>query len=330
MDVVPQKNGSDVEVGSLLLEAAAWVIVTFREGKRLTVNLRRRQMTPIGEDTHGDSEKVEESERDGVAEIDKTYRVEDIFTLLALPQNGGDFTLVDTWPAEAGRKTGGFIELISYYDVGQKGTGLDSADPAEYKAAAMRSSPFLLMLPTLVAHKPHPGLVTAATAPSGAGTKTCPPPHQKLDVTRTSFQGFTLGAYDPSAPRQASIADWKTHGLELAYAHDHADTREYSFAENRKCMVLRKAPVDAAPRHLLMASPDEARRHAQAILALQKKADEAGAMVGGYGCRIKNMVLNVTDRATGDAISALCQSNARLKAYNEKMPNNGVFSALAK
>jgi hypothetical protein len=329
VDTVPQKNGPDVEVGSLFLEVLAWFIVSFREDRHLTVNIRRRAMTPFGE-TVQDEEVEEENQRGDIAEIDKTYRIDEVLTFVARPiKNGRDFQLLDKWPATIGDLTAGFIEMISYFHVGQPGEGLDSADRATYKATVMTSSPFLLMLPTLVAHKPHPGLVTGRNSPKWSLYEDVSPSHQKLNVTRTAFQGFTLGKYNPDV-KQASIADLKTYGLELAYAHDHADTREYSFAENKKCMTLRKASLDCSPRHLVMASANEAIHHARYLMELQEKADKTGAVVGGYGCRIKNMVLNVTDRETGDRLSAIGQSNTRLKAYDEAMPHNGVFSALAK
>ncbi|KAL9931402.1 hypothetical protein V8E36_009688 [Tilletia maclaganii] len=325
---VPQKDGTDVEVGSVFLEVLAWLIVTFREGRHLTINIRRRAMTPFGHVPQ--EEEGAENQRGDISNIDKTYRVDDVLTFVAhATENGRDFKMFDKWPEAIGNITSGFIEMISYFDVGQAGEALNSANRAEFKATAMASSPFLLMLPTLVSHKPHPGLVTGRNSPKWSLYEDVSPPPQRLSVTRTAFQGFTLGKYDPSA-KQASIADLKTYGLQLAYAQDYADAGEYSFAENNKCMTLRKAPLDCAPRHLLMASANEAVEHGRQIMELQKRADEAGAVVGGYGCRIKNLVLNVTDRDTGDRISAIGLSNTRLKAYNEAMPQNAILSALAK
>ena len=71
-------------------------------------------------------------------------------------------------------------------------------------------------------------------------------------------------------------------------------------------------------------------RHAKTILDLQARADETGALVGGYGVRMKNMILNTLTQEDGDNIAGIGQSNTRLNAYKTLMHTNGVFSELAK
>ncbi|KAL0060743.1 hypothetical protein AAF712_012475 [Marasmius tenuissimus] len=342
--VVPQKNGPDVEVGSLLLEALAWFIVTCREGRLLTINLRRRQMTPVSTaPSHSDTLAlaVDDPERLGIThesqfrpchtpEVDKLYTTEKVLTFVAIPnKERTDFVFHKAWPERIGNTTMGFIEIISYYDVNQQGTGLSSANLEEYEKAVMACSPIVLILPTCVAHPPHPGLVTGRNSPKWSWYEEISPPHQKLDVTRTSIQGFTLGTNDPDR-KQASINDLVIYGTRLAGEFGHLDTREYTYAETRKCMTLRKDPIDAAPRHVLMASPNEASLRGQAIMDLQMKASETGAIVGGYGCRIKDVILNTLNKEDGDTISAIVQSNARLNKYKEIMPMNAVFFTCTK
>jgi hypothetical protein len=328
-----QKNGPEVELGSLLLEAAAWAIVNLHDGHPIVFNIRRREMTPIAvapepEPTGEDDEVASDTDSEGGKPlVDKTYRTTEVLTLIAVPnKDRTDYVFRDSWPASVGNITNSFAELISYYDKGQEGTGLDSSDDAEYKEAVMKISPFFLMLPMLVAHPPHPGLAKS-NDPKWSLYEKVSPPHQPLEVSRMRFQGWTLGVNDPDR-KQASINDWVIYGTQLAVQHNQAETREYTFFIPGQCMTLRKETLDAAPRHLLMASLNEASRMAKNILALQKKADATGAVAGGFGIRITNMVLPAMTKAEGDQVAAIKQPNTRLNKYKEVYPNNKAFYEL--
>lgn len=344
-DIVQQKNGPDVEIGSALLEVLAWLIVTCREGRNLTFNVRRRKMTPANtapapSDTPAMERSTstgsfaslkleEEDQRDEAPQVDKLYRSVKIFTLVAVPnEERTDFIFHNTWDDKLGNVAMGFVDVINYYNFSQEGSGLSSANLHEFENALMTISPVLLILPTLVLHPPHTGLVTGRNSPQWPLYEEVSPPLQKLAVTRTSFQGLTLGKYD-SDRKQASVYDLIHYGGQLGQQYNHWCTMEYSFPKAGQCFILRTDPIDAALRHLLMTTPNEARRHAQAITDLQKRADETGAVVGGFVVRINGVLLPLVTEEDGNDIAAIKGTNNKMKEYKNLMHNNGVFTQLA-
>lgn len=337
---VKQQDGSidifEVTVGALLLEVLAWYIVTCREGRSIVYNVRCREMTPAPQLATEEStsslaelEMEEENERAESARADKLYRSAGVFTLIAVPnEDRTNFVFRENWDVETGNLPMGHVEVIHYVDAGQQGSGLSSADIDEFKKALNDTDPLLLILPTCVAHPPHTGLVTGRNSPKWSLYEEVSPPHQKLNVTRTSFQGLALGPHDPDR-KQASLYDMVHYGVQLGQEFGHANTMEYTFpARDRpQCYTLRTEPIDAACRHMLMATPNEARRHAKTIMEIQKRIDETGAVVGGYAVKINGVILPVMSKEAGDKLTLV--KTRRLEEYKKLMTENGVLARLA-